>query len=163
MTNDERNTALATLIGAEGYESAEKCLQGHEGWNIAWFVDDEPSDLCFDCVYDNGMSHVRIWEMNERAADPTWHPEWRFPQVVKPFDKPGVLEPLARELLARWTDSDGLWWGWTIRYTPYASGDLYKSTVRSLDYPLDNIAGFGAGPTYEIALGEALLDAARNR
>ena len=166
MTNDERNTALAALIGAEGYEAAEECPNDH------MFMDEnlvrewpEVGQLCEVCVADHRPvgdtateDVVCDWyiEASMHGSDPTWHPEWRVQPAPKDFTIPGELEPLARELLTRWHDQNSKYSWWYVLYSPFCE-DLTPYTV--VLFPLS--AGSGSGETFEIALGEAMLDAAR--
>jgi len=181
MTDTERNTALAALIGPEGYEAAKTCPQGHNEdiavdpdysigdpvWteDLAWGA----GVLCLTCIVEDARKvhwsdetpeeYLRAQSVRGiRQADPSWHPEWRIQPTPKDFMVPGVLEPLARELVARWHAENHQYGLWVAHYDPYCEGNP-PYTVLVL--PIGK--GIGLGDTYEIALGEALLNAARNR
>ena len=151
MINTERNTALAVLFGPEGYGATGKCPQGH-GYGTMTHKGIR-TNICWDCLVH---SEVNAKELEAHYDDSTWHPEWRIQSAPKDFTAPGVLEPLARELVARWGEEDGLIYGWDAEYAPEYEDISYR-------VELSGLFRGGMGATYEIALGEALLDAARNR
>ena len=184
MTNIERNMALSALIGSEGYEAAEECPQGHNEdiavdpdysigdpvWteDLAWGA----GVLCLTCIVEDARKvhwsdetpeeYLRAQSVRGiRQADPSWHPEWRIQPTPKDFMVPGVLEPLARELVKRWGEEEMVPWGWMMDYENKPDGLDYNVDIWIED--CDCIVGEGEGRTYEIALGEALLAAARNR
>ncbi len=164
MTDTERNTALAALFGAEGYEAAKVCPQGHTADEY------EIGEICGDCerdtidVPDSYWAASRLYKTSEWM--PEWHQEWRIQAVPKDFTVPGVLEPLAESLLSRWSpDLPFSMYLWSHLFLPVGprKGHFVTISIDNMDQLELDCAGEGKGPTYEIALGEALLDAAMHR
>ena len=166
MTNDERNTALAALIGAEGYEAARECPQGHEMFDENMDPrENHIGDLCYYCSGIN--SENELW-YPERAEEFAAHPEWRIQSVPKDFTVPGVLEPLAEQLLEKWNREPAeRYYMWTHTFLPNDERVTHAVNIsyfpfhpkpRRAEFQDTHPAGYGEGMTYEVALGEALLD-----
>lgn len=190
MTDAERNAALAALFGGEGYEAAKTCPQGHENWVAVEhsdyddhdeYVDDigyQAGALCLTCMtldqeLMRGVPTDNAYYRYDKARnlrhkfhdDWPWHPEFRIQSAPKDFSVPGVLEPLARKLLARWSpDPEVRLYQWMHYFVPAGplQGHDVSILVAELHEDMANVAD-GTGPTYEIALGEALLGAAKIR
>ena len=180
MTNDERNKALAEMIGPAGYEAAERCPLGHDNLRVitsecdtgdpCWAEDDtwDVGILCLTCIVEDTRNvHWtvdRIWEYShaeslrkEHQSDPAWHPEWRIPQQPKDFSRVGVLEPLARKLLEQWANV-GDYKGYKIEQESYAPYEEILITLYLIHYRMGSrIIGYGSGYSYEYALADALL------
>lgn len=166
MTDAERNAALAALFGGEGYEAAKECPQGHE-------LEDEKyeiGEICQACddsqggisVPDSYWAASRLRKAHEWM--PGWHQGWRIQPVPKNFTVPGVLEPLAEKLLARWSlNSQHSMYLCTHQFLPPLKWHFVTISTDNIAFTEFGFATNGKGPTYEIALGEALLAAARNR
>lgn len=172
MTDTERNIALAALIGTDGYKAAKTCPQGHKNYHMVYihggsstnWEENKPwrtGDLCPTCIID-GTKGLQLLDLEdayaiaenkaeEHGTHPEYHPEWRIQAVPKDFTQPGVLEPLARKLVAQWEAQRQPVLGWQCEYESRNDDCAYLVTMGE---------GFGYGPTYEIALGEALLSAA---
>lgn len=87
MTDTEKQTLnqrLAEALEAAGFtelawEPELNCPQDH---NAGW--DTETGALCGMCMAENNT--FGLWaEARQHAEDATWHPEWRFGRVPKPF------------------------------------------------------------------------------
>ena len=183
MATDERNKALAEMIGPAGYEAAERCPLGHDNLRVitsecdtgdpCWAEDDtwDVGILCLTCIVEDTRNvHWtvdRIWEYShaeslrkEHQSDPAWHPEWRIPQQPKDFSRPGVLEPLAVDIIKRWVDRWGLnkdKVGYSIEQRSLAPYKEITVCLAAMSPMGDYIIGFGRGASYEEALGEAML------
>ena len=186
MTNAERNAALAALFGGEGYEAAKTCPQGHENWVAVEHSDYDDHDeyvkdigyqagtLCLTCITldqklmrgvptDNAYyRYDKARNLRRKSHDDwLWHPEFRIQSAPKDFTVPGVLEPLARKLLARWSEERKDWYSWRSDYGSFSFGSSYPYGVSIMIG--NEWEGYGGGTTYEIALGNALLEAAFER
>ena len=156
MTNDERNKALAEMIGPAGYENSRYCQQGHRTETNILMHNGEPSDVCARC-----LPAEYIYEALTAIKDPAWHPEWRITQQPKDFSRVGVLEPLARKLLEKCAIA-GDYAGYGMDQESYAPYEETRAILYVIHYRIGrrNI-GYGTGYSYEYALGEALLSAHR--
>ena len=192
MTDTERNTALAALFGPEEYKAAMECSQGHGNIKEVYVEDNPPAtewvsgdpwdvgNLCAQCVIKGTPRFRTLWlggsgpeafelaemEIEDHASDPTWHPEWRIQGVPRDFTVPGVLEPLAEALLSRWSpDLPFSMYRWSHQFFPVGPerGHFVTISIDNMDQSELDRAGEGGGTTYEIALGEALLDAVERR
>ena len=155
MTKYEFNEALAEMIGPAGYENSRYCQQGHRTENNILMHNGEPSDVCARC-----LPAEYIYEALTAIEDPAWHPEWRIPQQPKDFSRPGVLEPLAVDIIKRWVDRWGLnkdKVGYSIEQRSLAPYKEIAVCMAAMSPMGDYIIGFGRGASYEEALGEAML------
>ena len=167
MTDTERNTALAALFGADGYEAATECPQGHE------VEECEIGELCPHCDWDTAVVPIpdSYWEASRlcKAAEwmPDWHQEWRIQPAPRDFTVPGLLEPLAEQLLEKWnTDPEEPYYMWVHYCLPLNEDVTHRVIVyhffshppTHLVFSDGNRVASGEGLSYAIALGEALLN-----
>ena len=186
MTNTERNTALAALFGADGYEAALECPQGHDAYMAVEHGDYDDHDdwipdphygigtLCLTCItLDSGLmcgipsdnayyGYIRALRLRkEHKKDLNWHPEWRIKGVPKDFTAPGVLEPFVAHLGYSWIHT-------AIPKSKDTSvkhlvevylGVSFSASFFTLRFGKLVPDGLGIGEAYEMALGEAVLSA----
>lgn len=173
MTNTERNTVLAALFGADGYEAALECPQGHDAYMAVEHGDYDDHDdwipdphygigtLCLTCItLDYGYSRA-LRLRKDHKKDLNWHPEWRIKGVPKDFTAPGVLEPFVAHLGYSWIHT-------AIPKSKDTSvkhlvevylGVSFSASFFTLRFGKLVPDGLGIGEAYETALGEAVLSA----
>lgn len=174
MTDQDKRTLserIATLAEAAGiapellWEPAETCPQGHPAPSSTHKV----GTLCYRCALEgfrsedlvDGKSYTdyqyQIWQ---HQYNPDYHPEWRIQPVPKDFTKPGNLEPFAERLLDVWNAETAKKY-YVFTHTFFPNAGTATHSVQIADYFGDTtVVGYGEGMSYEVALGEALLDAA---